>query len=120
MALAPDAFSSFDEHGGPMPTKRQQAMTKALRSLAPQIPLADASHVLARAAKGSLKALSPNVSVWLALTSHVRHRHTDYDRLLIEGYDRDAARYFVIEQTERQLTHWGCTRPLLDEPDEDR
>lgn len=103
-----------------MSTKRQQAMTKALRALAPQIPFADAQDVLARANKGTLKELTPNASVWLALTSHVRHRYTDYDRLLIEGYDRDAARYFVIEQTEQQLADWGCTRPLLDEAAEDR
>jgi hypothetical protein len=102
-----------------MATKRQQAMTKALRAFAPQIPLADAEAVLARAAKGSLKALTPNASVWLALVSHVRHRHTDYDQLLIEGYDRDAARYFVVEQTEAQLAEWGCARLLLDEAAEE-
>lgn len=90
-------------------------MAKALRALAPHTPFADAQDVLARAAKGTLRALTPNAAVWLALTSHVRHRYTDYDRLLIEGYDRDAARYFVAEETGQQLTAWGCTRPLLDE-----
>jgi hypothetical protein len=103
-----------------MATKRQQAMIMALRALAPQIPFADAQDVLVRAGKGGLRELTPKVSVWLALTSHVRHRYTDYDRLLIEGYERDAARYFVIEQTEDQLTEWGCTRALLDEEAQDR
>ncbi|MGL4440345.1 MAG: DUF2293 domain-containing protein [Bosea sp. (in: a-proteobacteria)] len=103
-----------------MPTKRQTASRKALRALAPQIPLADAEDVLARAGKGGLRELTPNASVWLALTSHVRHRYTDYDQLLIEGYDRDAARYFVIEETEQQLMEWGCTRALLDESVEDQ
>lgn len=103
-----------------MPTKRQQAMIMALRALAPQIPFADAADVLARAGKGSMKELTPHVSLWLALTSHVRHRYTDYDQLMIEGYERDAARYFVIEQTEQQLAEWGCTKPLLDEIAEER
>lgn len=103
-----------------MATKRQQSMTKALRALAPQIPFADAQDVLARAGNGSLKELTPNASVWLALTSHVRHCYTDYDQLLTEGYERDAARYFVVEQTEQQLADWGCTRALLDETMEDQ
>ena len=98
-----------------MPTKRQQAMSKALRSLAPHIPLSDAQDVLARANGGTLKQTTPHVSVWLALTSHVRHRYTAYDEMLKDGYDRDAARFFVVDDTERQLAEWGCTRPLYDE-----
>lgn len=98
-----------------MPTKRQQAMTRALRAFAPLIPLADAGDVLARCGRGTLKQLAPNAAIWLALTSHVRHRYTDYDQLLIEGYDRDAARHFVVDETEAQLAKWGCTRPLLDD-----
>jgi hypothetical protein len=98
-----------------MPTRRQQDLRKALRMYAPNIPLSEAEPVLARAGAGTLKDLTPNAAVWLALTSHVRHRFTEYDTLLKEGYDRDAARHFVVTDTERQLTQWGCTRPLLDE-----
>jgi hypothetical protein len=110
--LATDRVACSKAH---MPTKRQTASRKALRALAPQIPLADAEDVLARAGKGTLRDLTPNASVWLALTSHVRHRYTDYDRLLDEGYDRDAARHFVVDETEQKLTAWGCTRALLDD-----
>ena len=102
-----------------MVTKRQQAIGKALRNLAPLIPLSDARDVLARAGGGSLKEVTPNVSVWLALTSHVRHRFTDYDLFLADGYDRDAARFFVVEETERQLAEWGCTRPLIGDDEEE-
>jgi len=35
-----------------------------------------------------------------------------------EGYDRDSARFFVIEQTNVVLTRWRATR-LLEEDDED-
>jgi hypothetical protein len=44
--------------------------------------------------------------------AHVRHAHTDYDRLLAEGYDRDAARFFVIDQINETLTRWRATRMM--------
>ncbi len=92
-------------------------MRKSLRGLTPLIPLADAQDVLARAGAGTLRDLTPSAAVWLALVSHVRHRHTEYDRLLAEGYDRDAARHFVVAETEEQLTAWGCARPLIEDKD---
>jgi len=97
-----------------MVTRRQQAMAQALRALAPLIPFDEAGEVLARARAAPMRALAPNAAVWLALTSHARHRHTDYDAMLRDGYDRDAARFFVVEDMERQLAAWGCTRPLID------
>jgi hypothetical protein len=48
----------------------------------------------------------------------VRHAHTDYDRLLAEGYDRAAARFFVADAINAVLTRWRATR-LLDPDDED-
>jgi hypothetical protein len=93
-------------------TRRNQALRKALRSLAPLIPYADSEPVLQRAAKLAREDLSPAAALWLALVSHVRHRHTDYDALLAEGYDRDAARHFVVEETEAVLTRWGCQRRI--------
>jgi hypothetical protein len=109
--------------GGPateagVATRRQQAASKALRSFAPLIPMSDAQDILAKAGGAGLRNLTPTAAVWLALTSHVRHRFTDYDQLLRDGYDRDAARFFVVEETERQLAAWGCTRPLVDADDE--
>lgn len=95
-------------------TKRQQAIRKALRALAPGIPLSDAEAVLALAERRHMKELPPSTALWLALGSHVRHSHTDYDRLLAEGYDRDAARFFVAEETDAVLTSWGCQRSVAD------
>ncbi|MCO4055705.1 MAG: DUF2293 domain-containing protein [Bosea sp.] len=100
-----------------MATKRQQNMARTLRALAPLIPLDEAQAVMARCGQGSLRDVAASAAIWLALTSHVRHRHTDYDRLLAEGYDRDAARFFVADEMERQLTEWGCARPLSEEDD---
>ena len=49
--------------------------------------------------------------------THVRHEHSDYDALLDEGYDRDSARHFVVDQMNAVLTTWRATR--LVEADED-
>jgi hypothetical protein len=65
-----------------------------------------------------MKSLPPTIAVWLATTAHIRHVHTDYEKLLAEGYDRDSARFFVMEQTNIVLTRWRATR-LLEGDDED-
>jgi hypothetical protein len=99
-------------------TLRQQELRKALRSLAPLIPFADSEPVLGRAAKLMLADLSIGAALWLALVAHIRHQHTDYDALLADGYDRDAARHFVVEETEAVLRSWGCSKRIDVEADE--
>lgn len=98
-------------------TRRQQSIRKALRTQAPGIPLADAEAVLALAERRHMKELPPTTALWLSLGSHIRHMHTDYERLLGEGYDRDAARFFVAEETDAVLTSWGCQRSVSDGDD---
>jgi hypothetical protein len=94
------------------PTRRIQELRKALRLLAPLTPLAECEPVLERAAKITREGLTINAALWLALVAHVRHRFTDYDALLAEGYDRDSARHFVVEATEATLTRWGCAKRI--------
>lgn len=94
------------------PTRRNQELRKALRELAPLIPLADSEPVLERAARIARGDVSPGAALWLAIVAHVRHRHTAYDALLAEGYDRDAARHFVVAETEDALRRWGCQRRI--------
>jgi hypothetical protein len=94
------------------PTRRNQDLRNALRKLAPLIRYADSEPVLSSAARLTRANLSPGAAVWLALVAHVRHRFTDYDNLLDEGYDRDAARHFVVEATEGVLREWGCTKRI--------
>jgi hypothetical protein len=94
------------------PTRRNQELRNALRRLAPLIRFADSEPVLERAAKLTRANLSANAALWLALVAHVRHRFTDYDALLDDGYERDAARYFVVEATEEVLKEWGCTKRI--------
>ncbi len=100
-------------------TGRRRAISKALTALLPMAPYADTERIRADAGALHLKTLPPPVAVWLAAIAHIRHQHTEYDRLMDEeGYDRESARFFVIDETNRVLTRWRATR-LLDADDED-
>ena len=100
------------------PTGRRRAIAKALTALLPLAPYADMEKISAEAGAVHMKTLPPSIAVWLATIAHIRHGHTDYEKLLAEGYDRDSARFFVIEQTNMVLTRWRATR-LLDADDEE-
>jgi hypothetical protein len=93
-------------------TRRNQELRKALRMLAPLIPYSNSEPVLERASKIARNDVSTGAALWLALVAQVRHRHTEYDALLAEGYDRDSARHFVLQATEATLSSWGCGRRL--------
>ncbi|MDQ6433430.1 DUF2293 domain-containing protein [Mesorhizobium sp. LHD-90] len=101
-----------------MSTHRQRAIAKALTALLPLAPYADAEKIRTDAGAKHLKTLPPTVAVWLAAVAHVRHAHTDYEALLEDDYDRDSARFFVVDQINAVLTRWRATR-LLDPDDED-
>lgn len=45
-------------------------------------------------------------AVDLALRAHVRHSHSEYDRLLGRGWDRDEARAAVAVKLEQVLERW--------------
>ena len=79
-------------------------------------PFSDIEKIRADALGATYRTLPPAIAVWLAAVAHVRHEHTEYDALLEEGYDREAARHFVIEETNAVLTRWRSTR-LLDPDD---
>jgi hypothetical protein len=100
------------------PTKRRQGIAKALTLLIPLAPYADAEAIREAAGAVHMKSLPPSTAVWLATVAHIRHAHTEYDQLLDDGYDRDAARFFVIERINDVLTDWRATR-LLDADDEE-
>jgi hypothetical protein len=96
-------------------TARQRAVAKALTALLPLAPYSDTEPIRERALSASMRTLPPSIAVWLATIAHVRHVHTGYDALLAEGYDRDAARFFVVDEINEVLTRWRATRLL--EPD---
>lgn len=98
-------------------TKRQKDMRKALRLLLPHIPMRDAEAILAASLAGHLRHLPPSIALWQATTSYVRHELTDYDTLLDDGYDRDAARFFVVDDMNTVLEGWGCKNRVSAEDD---
>ena len=91
-------------------TDRQRLIRRALRLFAPKAPYADTAEAYERARAKRMRDLAPHDAAFLALVAHVRHEHTDYDALLAEGYDRDSARHFVLDDTNDVLTSWGGTR----------
>lgn len=98
-------------------TVRQKEVAKLLRALCPRMPLADFTPVAEAASARRLKHLPPSIALWQALGAHVRHELTEYDDLLDEGYDRDAARHFVLEDMNEVLASWGCPRRIGEEDD---
>lgn len=98
-------------------TGRAKALAKALTALLPQAPYADIEAIREIASARKMRELPPSIAVWIATVTHIRHMHTEYDTLLTEGYDRDAARHFVVDEINAVLTRWRATR-LLD-PDDD-
>ena len=72
----------------------------------------DAQAILEVALAFHLRHLPPSIALWEATTARIRHAHTDYEVLLGEGYDRDAARYFVMADMNAVLTEWGCARRI--------
>ena len=83
-------------------TGRQRAVGKALTLLLPAAPYSDIEKIRADALAPHLKALPASTAVWLAA----------YDELLADGYDRDAARFFVVDEINAVLTRWRATRLL--------
>ena len=85
----------------------------ALRRIAPKIPAHEFGAVIDHAldSKG-LRTAAPEAAAWLSLVAYTRHVFTDYDELLTQGYDRDSARHFVMEDMAAKLTEWGVRRTL--------
>jgi hypothetical protein len=112
MQSARDSGVAGEERKMAAGTGRQREIAKLLRSLCPMMPLADFGPVADAASARHLRHLPPSIALWQALGAHVRHEHTEYDALLDEGYDRDAARHFVIDEMNDVLARWGCGRRI--------
>ena len=92
---------------------RRAALAAALRVLAPRLPAYEAGAVLDRAlASRGLRGAAPETAAWLALVAFARHALTEYDALLADGYDRDSARHFVLDDLNAALATWGVRRRI--------
>jgi hypothetical protein len=45
-------------------------------------------------------------AIKLAVVAHIRHQHTNYDRLLMQGASRLDARILVREKIDQVLVKW--------------
>jgi len=92
---------------------KRSEVEAALRRLAPRIPPHEFGAVVDHALDSrGLGSSAPETAAWLSLVAYVRHALTDYDDLLMQGYDQDSARYFVAGEMEAVLVEWGVRRRL--------
>jgi hypothetical protein len=95
---------------------RREVVAAALAQLAPRLPEFESEAVVDRAlASPGLRSARPDNAAWLALVSYARHVFTEYDALLDEGYDRDSARHFVLDDLNAVLAEWGSRRRVSEE-----
>lgn len=88
---------------------RQKEIKRRLRELVPAASMEDFLAIEEIADAGHLRHLPASIACWQAITTRARHAHTEYDTLLADGYDADAARHFVLDDLNAQLELWGCT-----------
>lgn len=93
-------------------TRRVKEITQQLRLLCPFMPMADFNPVMEMASARHLGHLPPSIALWQAIGAYVRHAHTEYESLLEDGLDRDAARYFILGDMNEVLEGWGCARKI--------
>ena len=94
---------------------RREAVAAALAQAAPRLPDFETEAVIDRAlASPGLRNARPDNAAWLALVAYARHVFTEYDTLLDEGYDRDSARHFVLDDLNAALAGWGARRRVSD------
>lgn len=95
---------------------RREALGYAVRTLAPRIPAHEFEAVVDHALiSPGLRTAMPEKAAWLAIVAYIRHRLTEYDSLLDEGYDPDSARFFVLEPINAALEEWGSPRRISGE-----
>ncbi len=87
----------------------------AIRTIFPGCPAAEAEsiarHTMERGSgrvgrSDAGRELDPE-ALRLAVRAHVRHRHTEYDSLLMHGVDRAAARGAVVSAVDAKLHAWA-------------
>ena len=89
------------------------AIEAALRRLAPKIPPHEFGAVVDHALDSrGLRNAAPETAAWLSLVAYARHMFTAYDELLTQGYDRESARHFVLDDITTTLQGWGVRRKL--------
>ncbi len=100
----------------PRPMNRREILEDALRVLAPRVPGHEFEAIVDHALMSAgLRTASPENAAWLAMVAYIRHRLTEYDRLLDEGYDQESARFFVLDEINVVLEGWESPRRVSGE-----
>ncbi len=87
---------------------RRTEIETALRHLAPRIPAHEFAAIVDHALDSpGLRTASAEAAARLSMIAYVRHVLTEYDALLLQGYDRDSARFFVAADIDACLADWG-------------
>jgi hypothetical protein len=91
-----------------------QAFAEQIRACYPNCPAHEADAVAHQACQkysgrvgrsAAARQLDP-AAITLAVTAHVRHRHSQYDKLLAQGWDRSDARQTVAGVVQTLLERW--------------
>ncbi len=100
----------------PRAMNRREILEEALRVLAPRAPTHEFEAIVDHAlTSAGLRGATPEAAAWLSMVAYVRHRLTEYDRLLDEGYDQESARFFVLDEINGVLEDWGSPRRVSGE-----
>lgn len=96
-------------------TRREKEVKECIRETLPHITLSDFQAIVEISDHGHLRHLPPSIIAWQSITTHIRHNHTEYDDLLNEGYEPEAARHFVLDKMNGILGDWGSTKLIQHE-----
>lgn len=92
-----------------------QAFAEQVRAAYPGCPVAEAEAIAGHACQkysgrvgrsAAARAFDPQ-AITLAVTAHARHRHSEYDKLLAQGWDRGDARDAVAGVVQGVLERWS-------------
>jgi len=97
-------------------SRREKEVKQHIREMLPNVTLADFEKIVEISDRGHLRHLPPSIIAWQSITTHIRHNHTEYDDLLDDGYEPEAARHYVLDKTNEILSSWGSTK-LIEETD---
>jgi hypothetical protein len=91
----------------------EDVFEKAVWKLFPNIPKQDLTTILKRTLRkrsgrvGRTGKLDLDKKAYLAVQAHIRHCHTDYDKITKATQDRDAARRAIREKVSKLLIEWA-------------
>lgn len=92
-----------------------RAFAEQVRAAYPGCPEAEAEVIAghaclkysARVGRSAAARQFDPVAITLAVAAHVRHRHSQYDQLLAQGWDRGEARHEVDGVVQAALERWS-------------